>query len=44
MEQKVEENKSTEIRNIEEENIPPPKLIDVTDHTMCLKKEQGTRG
>jgi hypothetical protein len=38
VEEEGEENESIEIRNIEEEIIPPPTLMEVRDQIMILKK------
>jgi hypothetical protein len=39
VEEEAEENESIEIRNTEEEIIPPPTLMDVRDQIMILKNK-----
>jgi coenzyme F420-reducing hydrogenase alpha subunit len=41
VEEEGEENESIEIRNIEEEIIPPPTLMEVRDQIMILKKTKA---
>jgi hypothetical protein len=41
VEEEGEENESIEIRNIEEEIIPPATLMDVRDQIMILKRNKA---
>jgi hypothetical protein len=41
VEEEGEENENIEIRNVEEEIIPPPTLMEVRDEIMILKKNKA---